>query len=1059
MENGSRNFVICKASAGAGKTFTLVKEYISQAFDAADDRELATRFAHILAITFTNKAAGEMKERIMGELAAMAAGKNTPMAAEVAKQVGLGPAEVAGRAAIVHSAILHSYSDLAVCTIDSFMHRIVRTFAHDLGLPMNFEIMINHEALVTDTVAELLARTGADGQQALTEVLRRFAESRMEEGKSYEVEAELKELATDLLKEDSQTRIDALGNFSLDDFCQINNQYSRLNREFEAAVAQAATEALTAIESHGLTDDDFYQKSKGIVGFFRKLATGTYAPAGAHARAAIEQNKLAAAKCSPQTQAAIEAIWPTIVEAYNNCNKLLDSQLQRYNTRRALQRHLFAMALMGQLQTISRQYSRDNEIVHISEFNKQIFDIVQTEPAPFIYERLGDRYRNYLIDEFQDTSRLQWQDLVPLIENGIASGNRSLVVGDGKQAIYRFRQGDVKQFVDLPRVDSPLHGRLLAAPGTAAFAHLLQNRRTGRNIVEFNNNFFAWAARTRFATNDELQAIYVGNTTDGAARENGNEELRQQPVRDGGCVELELVPHTKGHPAALGAVANAVKRALEAGFSPHDITIIARDKATLAAVSAALAEHLPDLKITSAESFLLTGSNTAMLIVALLRWIAAPDDRLAACQVAERLALAGLAPSANSQQLGVGRTDLGPLLEAAGLRLDPDSLRAMSLYDCCEELLRSLGPQASADPYAASLLNAVATFATLNRQDIGTFLEWFDQQSGSLSTQTSSDLDAVNLMTIHKAKGLEARVIILPLLNRKEPNSELWVSVDDPELRLPVGLVSLNTNTSTNFDTQRDAELAKREIDNLNLLYVALTRPRDLLAIVSEEASDKDTTSFRALLRDYAATTPSAKIEPGHYRWGETPVPQQLAPANNSATKLRRVAFPNWNGRIAIAAQSDTALTPLVEERIRLGLRLHAALALVTDAQSLPQALAQYSASQKLPPAESQALGQKLHTLVNHPLCAPFFDPQWQVRNECDLVFGGRLLRPDRIVTRNDQAWVIDYKTGTPLPEHSIQVAQYCQAMLAMGYSQVRGFVLYTTGPEVTEITLPPNHR
>ena len=134
MENGSRNFVICKASAGAGKTFTLVKEYISQAFDAADDRELATRFAHILAITFTNKAAGEMKERIMGELAAMAAGKNTPMAAEVAKQVGLGPAEVAGRAAIVHSAILHSYSDLAVCTIDSFMHRIVRTFAHDLGL-------------------------------------------------------------------------------------------------------------------------------------------------------------------------------------------------------------------------------------------------------------------------------------------------------------------------------------------------------------------------------------------------------------------------------------------------------------------------------------------------------------------------------------------------------------------------------------------------------------------------------------------------------------------------------------------------------------------------------------------------------------------------------------------------------------------------------------------------------------------------------------------------------------------------------------------------------------
>ena len=231
MESNGKKFIICKASAGAGKTFTLVKEYLVQAFDARDDRELADRFRRILAITFTNKAAGEMKERIMGDLAQMAsAPEKSPMAREVADEMGISLAETSRRAEIVRNAILHSYSDLSVCTIDSFMHRIVRTFAHDLGLPMNFEVMVDQEALVTDTVAELLARTGTEGSEALTEVLRRFAESRMEEGKSYEIETDLKKLATDLLKEDSQLRVEALKNLSLNDFCEIDREYNGFDR-------------------------------------------------------------------------------------------------------------------------------------------------------------------------------------------------------------------------------------------------------------------------------------------------------------------------------------------------------------------------------------------------------------------------------------------------------------------------------------------------------------------------------------------------------------------------------------------------------------------------------------------------------------------------------------------------------------------------------------------------------------------------------------------------------------------------------------------------------------
>lgn len=1053
MESNGKKFIICKASAGAGKTFTLVKEYLVQAFDARDDRELADRFRRILAITFTNKAAGEMKERIMGDLAQMASDpEKSPMAHEVADEMGISLAETSRRAEIVRNAILHSYSDLSVCTIDSFMHRIVRTFAHDLGLPMNFEVMVDQEALVTDTVAELLARTGTEGSEALTEVLRRFAESRMEEGKSYEIETDLKKLASDLLKEDSQLRVEALKNLSLNDFCEIDREYNRQNRAFEERAKNVGRRILDAVADRGLSDDDFFHKSTGVMGFFRKMADGNFALPGAFAVAAIEQDKRTAAKCPPATADAIDAVWPQIVEAYNEGCALMDSELRSYNTRRALQKNLFAMAVMGQLQAIGKQYSQDNEIVHISEFNKQIFDIVQNEPAPFIYERLGGRYKNFLIDEFQDTSRLQWQDLVPLIENGVADGHRSLVVGDGKQAIYRFRQGDVKQFVDLPRVDSPLHGRLLASAGTYDFIYRLQNRRTGRTIVDFNNDFFSWAVRNCFAENTDMQRIYVGTDADGNLNPAGREELRQEAVRDGGYVELNFAAAEKAHTEALASVEKAIRDAVSDGFALRDITVIARDKATLSMVSDHLSTCTDPIKVASTESFLLKNSELVMTVIALLRHLATPDDRVAAAEVIERLALMGLSDLPDETLFDEKSIDVKAFMNRNGMGFEPDRLRAMSLYDCCEELLRLVGRDGFESAYAATFLSVVAGYTASHRQDLGEFLEWFDQQKSKLSTGTSDDLDAVCLMTIHKAKGLESKVIVYPILNRREQTDEIWVDVSDSDLRLPVGLVSGSKSISTDFDPQRDAEVEKCEIDDMNILYVALTRSRDRLYIVSEEASRTDTTSYRALLRDYAQIGGGRQIGDRCFSWGSRVPAPESDHADSGVVKLGRVSFPDWSGRIAIASQSERTMTPLMEERIRLGLRTHAALALVTTADNVSEAIKRYSVAENLDEAESKALQTEIEAIVAAPNCKVFFDPRWQVRNECDLVFRGEVMRPDRVLTDGDEAWVVDYKTGSPLPQHRTQVTGYCQALRAMGFRTVRGFVLYTADRQAVEI-------
>ena len=225
----------------------------------------------------------------------------------------------------------------------------------------------------------------------------------------------------------------------------------------------------------------------------------------------LEGDKLGSAKCSAAVSDRLASVKPRLHDIFDRIQQFRSTEGVLYNTRKLLMKNIYSLALLNKLNQLVGEYSKENEIVHISEFNQRIAEVVQDEPAPFIYERIGNRYTNYLIDEFQDTSRLQWQNLVPLLENGVGAGHTSLVVGDGKQAIYRFRQGDVGQFVSLPKVDNPVHGRLLEQPGISTVEQLGRNFRSAREIVEFNNCFFEWAIRQRYADNPELHNIYIGD--------------------------------------------------------------------------------------------------------------------------------------------------------------------------------------------------------------------------------------------------------------------------------------------------------------------------------------------------------------------------------------------------------------------------------------------------------------------------------------------------------------------------------------------------------------------
>ena len=1035
----SSRFIICRASAGSGKTYTLVRQYLLLAFSAGEN-ELPVRFKRILAITFTNKAANEMKERILHELDRMAdTGTASPMGKDIAEQLKLSDSTLRHHASIVRQAILHNYSDLAVCTIDSFMHRIVRTFAHDLNLPLNFDVQIDNDALIQSAVDDLMALAGTDGQQELTEMLCDFAESRMSDGKSYMIERELASLAQELFKEHTPQYLRLLRDTDSAEFRQIHRSMVAENRSYEQRLKTLGQKAVDTFTAQGLSDNDFYHGASGAGVYFRKLANGIIGEPNSYVLAYLEGDKLGSAKVSRSVVDALTQVKPLLISIYNEIGELRTAEETLYNTRQLLLKNLYSLALLNKLGQLVGQYSRDNEIVHISEFNRRISEVVQDEPAPFIYERIGNRYHNYLIDEFQDTSRLQWQNLVPLVENGVSSGHTSLVVGDGKQAIYRFRQGDVGQFIALPHVDNPVHGRLLEHPGTSSVTNLEYNFRTARAIVEFNNDFFAWAVRNRFTDNKDLQDIYIGSGEAPA--------LVQTPLTEGVDIQAGFYDLDGDRTPLWDDMLADIQTLTDGqGYRFRDITVLARDNRTLGEISTHLTVH--DIPVVSGESFLLSQSRAVMLMRNMLQYLLDSTDRVAAARVVLYLRSLGLSSCHIDTAFLNNRqpVDLDSLLEPDGIELNTALLRALDLYDCCEEMMRMLHLDNIETSYIATFLNNVAKYTNSHRHDLAEFIEWFDEQKDRLSTNTASDLDAVRLMTIHKAKGLEAPVVLYPILNKRDTQDDIWVQIDPGSgLPLPTGLVHPIQGKPSLFDEQYNEEKQKNDMDRINVLYVALTRPKEKLLLYCQTPPKENTTCYTALLHDYLSMrSDTREIRPGVIAIGDSsPASSPAASESPAAESISSIVFPTWASRIAIAEQSAQIFRQLDETAIRRGNQVHEVLALVHSTDDLDNALDTYTRRTRPDDETAAYLRQALHNMMAQPEVARFFNPQFPAKNECNIAWHNEVIRPDRIVYTPDCVWVIDYKTGQPKAEHQDQVLHYCDALSAMGHPTVKGYLIY----------------
>ena len=1058
----NKRFIICRASAGSGKTYALVRQYIETAISSPS--QLEHRFEHILAITFTNKAANGMKERLMSQIHSIVEGeaKSDMLCAEIARDLAIDSDEVRRRCSVLQSAVLHHYSELAVCTIDSFVHRLVRTFAHDLKLPLNFDVMIDNQQIVQSSVDELLSLAGTEGQQALTRVLCAFTESRMDEGKSYNLDSQLAKLANEIFKEEAPKYLSELDKVGLEDYIDIQKRLVSECRQFEEKLKEASRELVDAVAAAGLTINDFPYNKSGALGFFYRLADGDYSKINdSHSRAddAYNKQQLWAGKTAQNVRDAMAGILPAYNKTYESVMALIESDLVAYNSRQLLLSNIYGLALLSRLSQIKNAYYKDNEIVHISEFNKRIAEEVMNEPTPFIYERIGSRYFNYMIDEFQDTSRLQWLNFLPLLDEAMthnfpsdtaAPGLQSLVVGDGKQAIYRFRQGDVRQFMRLPEVDSPLHGHSLSHNSTVV--SLRKNYRTRRNIVEFNNRFFESIIRNEFAHNTELAKLYLGvhgSPLRPAKGIDDSADLIQEPVKEGGYVQVSFSEKDEIFDSILATIHRQVD---ELGYHYGDIMILARDNDTLVKISDHISASESPVPLVSSESFLLSGSREVLLMQSLLGYIYNPRDRVAALQV-----LRFMGCDDREWQLRDAGFDLVSLMDEHiphdddHRSFDLEWLRTLSLYDMCETLIRLFDLDGRDNRALASFMNVVNNFAQKGHADLGDFVKYLDEKLEKLSSTTAADLDAVQLMTIHKAKGLEAKIVLYALPSKRAPNEKMWVDVSDREaMGLPVAFVGMQTKKPSLFSPLFEEEERMMEMDRVNVLYVAMTRAEEKLFVFCEDAKETGNTDNISLLRGFVNADNDVKKRDdgsvffvGEDSNGEAAVSTD----NHDSIEVSSILFPEWESRVSIAQQSAGILSPLDADSRRYGILIHDLLSQIRVADDVVPVVEKYCRENDLPESVEEEVRGRIEAMLAYEENRRLFDGRYKVKCEASIAANGMVRRPDRIVFGEDETIVVDFKTGVrderSHAKYQQQVDEYAMLLTEMGYPNVSSVIIY----------------
>ncbi len=1054
----NQHFVVYKSSAGSGKTTTLVKEYLKLTLKNPGS------FRHILAITFTNKAANEMKSKITESLQDISSGHlNKSNYPEIMEETGLSAEQVTHRAGQLLSLIIHNYDEFAVSTIDAFIHRIVRTFASDLKLPQGFEVIIDNDDLVPFIVEDIYDKLGHDS--AFTKILVRFVMSQVEDEKSYDLTQNLSDFVKKQLGEDGPEGANGLENIPPAEFLQNIQKLQNSVHSAKAAIQKQARKGLEVIENTGLSANDFFHGQSGVGGYFKKLAKGQLAlkelPPNSYVIKAIEEDVWYSASKNGDIKSRIDDIAPQLKDSLEAIRK----KISFYAIRRLVYNNIYEMALIGEIRQLFEGFTERTHKVHISEFNKRIHREIAGQPVPFIYERLGRRYRYFLIDEFQDTSVLQWSNLLPLVEESLANSYFNMVVGDAKQAIYRFRNGEVELFTHLPRLygleNSPENiQREQILVRNYVQKDLKINYRSREEIIRFNNDFFSFAGKGLTGGFDKVY-------------ESVEQQLPPVKKKQGGYIAMDFIPSENAADfkvKRLDKIREIVEEVSGKDYPLKEICILTLDNKSAAEVAAQLLQH--NIPVISSESMLLTASPKVRLTVAFMKLLTENDNRLFFAEFLTNLLWVYDAGEEFHALYGEAIMQAEPLtyiLKRFGLTLPaPEILRTRSVYEIAAEIIRSLTNTSTPDIFLQFFLDFIFEKELTYNGSLPAFVQLWEEKKSKESIVLPEGMEAVQVMTAHKAKGLKFGVVIADLhaMQNRLTHTQYWEELRLPELE-NISSVLLNISEKDLAVAGRGEvwkhERAKTDLDFLNKIYVAFTRTVDALYLTGSLLQNRSKDYFSKYLVDFLIGKGLWDEEKLHYEWGEF---LKIAEGDKPTGKEKTVVLSHdfstpWYEYLAIAPVEEVYWEALGQNAQRtFGKLLHAILSKIKYAEEAERQIDAFRYSGLLDTSETLHIKQLLGKVLAHPGLSRYYAKGAIIKTETELYDAktGQFLRPDRVVITGNTLTILDYKTGVrevrTEDKYRKQVEKYAAVYARLGYQSIEKKLIYIheNGVEVEDV-------
>ena len=1093
-------FIIYRSSAGSGKTYTLALEYLTLAL------QQPTAYRSILAVTFTNKATQEMKTRIMEFLYQLAHGRNQPLRQELERRTALTGQKLTERAQQVLRQLLHGYSYFAVMTIDAFFQKVVRAFAREMNLQAGFSIEIDEGKVLEEVIDELLLTLGDDQQKSLRQWLTRFAEEKVETGVSWDFRRDIKTLAQELFKE--EYKLQRGSEVVVDDMTATLEKLRAERLRFEQQMQRYGQEALGIMERRALVVKDFAYGDKGVAAYFSKLVDTTNYEPGQRVTEAAEDMQRWTTKASKKKEQILAAVEGGLLRILAETIAYHQQHGPVYYATIELSRFVYTHGILHHLEAQLQTYKRAHDLMLISDAPLFLKDIIGRDDTPFIYEKIGTTFQNFLIDEFQDTSGLQWANFRPLVANSLSAGQRNLVVGDVKQSIYRWRGGDWQLLLEKIQQD--------VADYQTEVRDLDRNYRSRRHIVDFNNALFAQLSELLYQTMEDrlgevadeplrqgllqraevIRAAYAHVGQDLPATYRGDWhghvriQLLEQEQLAGEDDDIHWKDHVKEQLPAM------VERLQDQGYALQDIAFLVRNKREGQEVAATFMEYKNQdraqegyrYEVISPESLFLNASLTVGLLVDVLRFLDNSDDRIAQGSIIHKYR--------RLQNLPQESLDWHRLFAAAGDKEDlslfyqelppdfqrfQDYLNKLPLYELVENLVQLLGldstsgQQATETIYLQAFQDAVLNYTRTEQGDLHAFLRWWEERGHETSVQVPEAVDAMRIMTIHKAKGLQFKVVILPFCtwdtdHHPSQTNILWSRTTTPPLDA-LGLMPLRYGSAlakTVFDQEYYEEMIRAHMDNLNLLYVAFTRAEECLYAFAPPTKNKNgkvNSVADALHQSFTEALPSSeRINLADHYDEDTKVLEIGADPRVERPRTKKVpfiltAYPSvrWRDRLMVRPTSHGYFAESSEPNalsVNLAGLLREVLVRTRHRSEAERHLQDVYYERGITLAERRQLEQRVAQGLNQATLRPWYEFAGAVMIQRTLLSGDqRYVCPDRVMIASDTtAVIVHFGLADEQTEHARIVKNSAVILRQLGHPSVSGYWVNVQTLSVTEV-------